>query len=561
MTSEEKTTLYLTDFPFSIKINEQDILKFLSSFSESILQIKEDKKNSEKKPLSFKVTFKDSNSANKCRKEMNLMKYKNKSIRIMWDEHDSSILYNTKNNLFFKGIPKNISPRIVYEYFLQFGDISSCKMTEDENGNHYGYGYVTFYNPEDAKKALDNTKEKNIEIFENNFIEISFFQKKNERIIKSNDVFNLNMQKLYITNFPDKFSTSDLLSLCKQYGTVQSCNIFIDNYNKNFGLVQFSSEKEAKDICNKLDGKEIEGLKLNVKLYQQNNQKINSGCNLYIRNIPLSAKEQDLINIFNKYGKITSVKIEMYKKENNMLSKGFGYLSFDNSESAEKAMDDLNGKYLPGFEAWSKTLLIEPFLSKQEREMNTLSYFNYSNQEINSNNNDNNSNKIIPQTTTVNFNNISININQYNTNMQYINNNQFNIFQQYQNTLFNYNQFLNYNYNNFHNNRNYYNNNNYKRNRRLNKKGNKDFDWASFNKLETEKEKREFLGEILYKKISDNEEIKNNEIDSDKIGKITGMIIALPYFNDVLQITLKKDLLNKRIKEALELIQNLKKDK
>ena len=39
------------------------------------------------------------------------------------------------------------------------------------------------------------------------------------------------------------------------------------------------------------------------------------------------------------------------------------------------------------------------------------------------------------------------------------------------------------------------------------------------------------------------------------------MIIALPYFNDVLQITLKKDLLNKRIKEALELIQNLKKDK
>ena len=193
MTSEEKTTLYLTDFPFSIKINEQDILKFLSSFSESILQIKEDKKNSEKKPLSFKVTFKDSNSANKCRKEMNLMKYKNKSIRIMWDEHDSSILYNTKNNLFFKGIPKNISPRVVYEYFLQYGDISSCKMTEDENGNHYGYGYVTFYNPEDAKKALDNTKDKQIKIFENNIIEISFFQKKNERIIKSNDVFNLNM--------------------------------------------------------------------------------------------------------------------------------------------------------------------------------------------------------------------------------------------------------------------------------------------------------------------------------------------------------------------------------
>ena len=558
MTSlEEKTTLYLTDFPTSTKITEQDISQFLSSYSESILQIKEDKKKS----LSFKVTFKDPVIANKCRTEMNLKKYKNKSIRIMWDEHDTSIVYNTSNNLFFKGIPKNISPRKVYEYFLQFGDISSCKMTEDENGSHYGYGYVTFYEAKDAKTALDSTKEKQIELFENNFIEISFFQKKNERIIKSNDFNSSNNQKLYITNFPSNFQTKDLLSLCKEYGTVQSCNIFIDNYNKNFGIVQFSSEKEAKEILYKLDGKEIQGLKLNVKLYQPH-KKINSGCNLYIRNIPLSAKENDLIKIFNKYGKVTSARIETYKKDDNMLSKGFGYLSFDNSESAEKAMDDLNGKYLPGFESWSKTLVIEPFLSKQEREMNTLSYFNYSNQEINSNNtDDSNINKIVPQTTTVNFNNINININQYNTNMQYISNNQFNLFQQYQNTFFNYNQFLNYNYN-FHNNRNYYNNNNnYKRNRRFNKKGNKDFDWVAFNKLETEKEKREFLGEILYKKISENEEIKNNKIDNEQIGKITGMIIALPYFNDVLQITLKKDLLNNRIKEALELLQNLNKDK
>ena len=114
----------------------------------------------------------------------------------MWDEHDSKIVYNTSNNLFFKGIPKNISPRKVYEYFLQFGDISSCKMTEDENGSHYGYGYVTFYEAEDAKTALDSTKEKQIELFENNFIEISFFQKKNERL----QVLQENSSIYYVNN-------------------------------------------------------------------------------------------------------------------------------------------------------------------------------------------------------------------------------------------------------------------------------------------------------------------------------------------------------------------------
>ena len=592
MTLEEKTTLYLTDFPLSSKITEQDILKYLSPFSESILQIKEDKKDPEKqRPLSFKVIFKDSSSANKCRIEMNLQKYKNKSIRIMWDEHDTSILYNIKNNLFFKGIPKNISPRTVYEYFLQFGDISSCKMTEDETGSHYGYGYVTFYNPEAAKAALDNTKEKQIEIFENNFIEISFFQKKNERIIKSNDVNNINNQKLYISNFPENFSTFDLKDLCKEYGEVQSCNIFINNYNKNFGLVQFSSEKEAHEVKNKLDGKEIQGLKLNVKLYQQNIQKkINSGSNLYIRNIPLNAKEDDLIKVFSKYGKVTSARIEMYKKDNNLLSKGFGYLSFDNSESAEKAKEELNGKYLLGFESWTKTLIIEPFLSKKERLLaenkdfdDSLSYLSYYNQETNENN-ISNINKIYPQKAMFNFNNINININQYNTNSQYINNingkikienNQFNIFQQFPNAIFNYNQFMNFNFQNNTHFKNHYNkfyrrdkakrkgkeyrhynedNETYKTNSDSNESLSKDGINIAFNKMKTEEEKREFLGEIIFKKIEENEIIKKFNINKEQIGKITGMIIGLPSFNEIIKISKKSDLLKSRIEEALRLM-------
>ena len=428
--NKENTILYLTDFPSSYKTSEQDIKIFLNSFSESILEIKEDKVF----PLSYKVFFRDYSAANKCRKEMNLKKIKNKSIRIMWAEKDTKILHNVKNNLFFKGIPKNISPRNVYEYFSQFGDISSLKMTEDDNGIHYGYGYVTFYNDEDTKKAMDNTKDKKIEKFEGVIIDISFFQKKQERF-DSNSLGNSNKQKLYITNLPHDFTTSQLNSLCKEYGTVQSCNIFIDNNNKNFGIVKFSSEKEAEEIRSKLDGKEIEGLKLNVQLYQTKKEK-NLGCNLHIRNIPLIAKEEDLIKIFSKYGKVISVKIEKEIKDNKVINKGFGYLSFDNAESADKALNDLNGKYLPGFESWSRTLIIELFLSKKERqlkenlennnEFNLLNYFSYNNGQENNNNfnnynninnfNNNNIGKIF------NFNNINININQYNNNIPYINN-------------------------------------------------------------------------------------------------------------------------------------------
>ena len=371
MNPQEKTMLYLTDFPNTITI--PDVQEFLSKYLENIVFINADQnqKNKEKrKPLAIKVLFKNYESANKCRTEMNLRKMRNKSIRIMWDEKDSSIRYNTKSNLYFKGIPQKITTREVYEYFMKFGDISSCKMTEDDNGNHYGYGYITYYNSDDAQKALENTKDK--KIFDSNIFEISYFQKRNERLINSAEI---NKQKIYISNLPKNYTTENLSQLCKEYGEVKSCNIFIDNLGKNFGIIQFSSENEAKDVVTKLDGKEIEGVKLIVKLYQtkfehkqflenstQRLNEQNSKCNLHIRNIPFTAKEDDLVKVFNKYGKVTSSRIEKNKIEKKvgdgrkveLVSKGFGYVSFDNPESAQKAIEDLNGKYLPGFGRWRR---------------------------------------------------------------------------------------------------------------------------------------------------------------------------------------------------------------
>jgi hypothetical protein len=296
----------------------------------------------------------------------------------------------------------------------------------------------------------------------------------------------------------------------------------------------------------------------------------------------------------------------MYKKENDLISKGFGYVSFDNAESAEKAMGDLNGKYLPGFESWSRTLIIEPFLSRKERlmaenygniENNNEFIINYfsSNQDMNNHNkiNDfNNIGNILPQQTMFNFNNINININQYNNNTQYINNNinsnininnnQFNLIRQYPNAVINYNQFANFNYQYQNNNqyRNYNNNHgNYRRGRGRREGGwqkknyrNRQYqnteeeindknkiDRIAFNKLKTIEEKREFLGEIIFKMIEENEIIKYKNISKETVGKITGMIIELPSINEVVEVAENNDILNDRIEEALNLLAEQKK--
>jgi polyadenylate-binding protein len=561
MISQEKTMLYLTDLPFGIGI--PDIHEFLSNYLDKIILINPDqnpRNKNNRKPLAIKVLFKDYESANKCRTEMNLRKLRGKSIRIMWDERDVTIRYNTKNNLFIKGIPKNITPREVYEYFLQFGDISSCKICEDEFGNHNGYGYITYYKIEDAQKAIDESKDK--KIFDSNNIEISPFQKRNERIINSYD-----NRKIYINNIPEKYTREDLEKLCNEYGKVEDCNIFIDKICKNFGIVQFSSEKEAKEALNKLNGKEIDGNILTSKIFQTkyehkqylenstkriNEQNIN--CNLHIKNIPLTVKEEDLTKIFTKYGNVISARIEKSKVEKKeekgkfeIVSKGFGYISFDKPESAKNAMEDLDGKFLPGFESWSKPLIIELFMTKKERqlventEMNNMNYF-------------------MPQN----------NLGPYQYSFPYYSYPQTNQWlpQQFNNYSNNYSYGYKRNYNRGGNKNNYriYRNNNFRGKKNYNnrqqynneieeEKNKNKIDLTEYHNLESEQDKKDFLGEKIFKAIGDSAIASEKKIDMETIGKITGMIIELPDKKEIIEILENPAILRNRIEEALNLLE------
>ena len=564
MISQEKTMLYLTDLPFGIGI--PDIDEFLSNYRDKIILINPDQNPRNKnirKPLAIKVLFKDYESANKCRIEMNLRKLRGKSIRIMWDERDVTIRYNTKSNLFIKGIPKSVTPREVYEYFLQFGDISSCKISEDDFGNHNGYGYITYYNIEDAQKAIDESKDK--KIFDSNNIEISPFQKRNERIINSND-----NRKIYINNIPEKYTKEDLEKLCNEFGKVEDCNIFIDKICKNFGIVQFSSENEAKEALNKLNGKEIDGNRLSSKIFQtkyehkqylENSTKRineqNANCNLLIKNIPLTVKEEDLTKIFTKYGNVISSKIvksRIEKKEEKgkfeIVSEGFGYISFDKPEGAKNAMEDLDGKFLPGFESWSKPLIIELFIPKKERqlentEMNNMNYFMpqnnlgpyqytfpyYSYPQTN---------QWLPQ--------------QFNKNNNYLNNYSYGYKRNY-NRGGNKNNYRIYRNNNFRGKKNYNNRQQYNNEIEEEEKNKNKLDLTEYHNLENEQDKKDYLGEKIFKAIGDSEIAAEKKIDMETIGKITGMIIELPDKKEIIEILENPNILRNRIEEALNLLE------
>ena len=59
---------------------------------------------------------------------------------------------------------------------MKFGDISSCKLIEDIYGNHLGYGYITYYDPESSSNAIKNYNGKSI--WNNKIIEVKYLKKK-----------------------------------------------------------------------------------------------------------------------------------------------------------------------------------------------------------------------------------------------------------------------------------------------------------------------------------------------------------------------------------------------
>jgi RNA recognition motif-containing protein len=299
------------------------------------------------------------------------------------------------------------------------------------------------------------------------------------------------------------------------------------------------------------------------KQYLQNStQRINeqnANCNLIIKNIPLTAKEEDLIKIFSKYGSVTSVRIEKNKIEKKdekgkfeLVSKGFGYLSFDNPEAAKSAMENLNGKYLPGFEAWSRTLIIELFMPRHERQFVESQEFSQ-NYFMN------------PQNTPKGFQN-------------------YNYMRPYPPYPYNYlppggmyppapippygnfgnnsgfkrkrgnkNYFYG-NRNNNYKNSNYNKNNEKKKYEQTTEEPKNKFDLTEYNKLETMEDKKDFLGEKIFKAIQESPIASERKVDMETIGRITGMIIELPDHKEIIENLENPSVLNSRIEEAFKLL-------
>ena len=68
--------------------------------------------------------------------------------------------------------------------------------------------------------------------------------------------------------------------------------------------------------------------------------------NIYVANIAYSAKDQDLRELFEAFGEVTSAKIIMDKATNR--SRGFGFVEMSDDTAGKAAIEGTNGKGFHG---------------------------------------------------------------------------------------------------------------------------------------------------------------------------------------------------------------------
>ncbi|XP_025219819.1 polyadenylate-binding protein 3 isoform X4 [Theropithecus gelada] len=247
-------------------------------------------------------------------------------------------------SLYVGDLHPDVTEAMLYEKFSRAGPILSIRVCRDViTRRSSSYAYVNFQHPKDAERALDTM---NFDVIKGKPVRIMWSQR--DPSLRRSGVGNI-----FVKNLDKSINNKVLYDTVSAFGNILSCKVVCDeNGSKGYGFVHFETHEAAERAIEKMNGTLLNDRKVFVGRFKSRKEreaelgaKAKEFPNVYIKNFGEDMDDERLKDLFGKFGPALSVKV---MTDESGKSKGFGFVSFERHEDAQKAVDEMNGKELNG---------------------------------------------------------------------------------------------------------------------------------------------------------------------------------------------------------------------
>ncbi|XP_036877211.1 polyadenylate-binding protein 4 isoform X6 [Manis javanica] len=262
-------------------------------------------------------------------------------------------------SLYVGDLHSDVTEAMLYEKFSPAGPVLSIRVCRDMiTRRSLGYAYVNFQQPADAERALDTM---NFDVIKGKPIRIMWSQR--DPSLRKSGVGNV-----FIKNLDKSIDNKALYDTFSAFGNILSCKVVCDeNGSKGYAFVHFETQEAADKAIEKMNGMLLNDRKVFVGRFKSRKEreaelgaKAKEFTNVYIKNFGEEVDDESLKELFSQFGKTLSVKV---MRDPSGKSKGFGFVSYEKHEDANKAVEEMNGKEIGG-----KVIFVGRAQKKVERQ-------------------------------------------------------------------------------------------------------------------------------------------------------------------------------------------------
>lgn len=224
------------------------------------------------------------------------------------------------------GLPAEATQTKVRQYFKEYGHINNVTAFVHEKDGQSTTALIEFRSPEEAQSAL--------------LRDGKYFGQSQISVLSGYDL------TVYIANYPpvaDERYIRDLFKDCGDILSIRWPSLKV-NTHRRFCYVSFRDrDASAKAVAK--EGIVLEDKYRLLAKYSDPGRKkhregaVSEGREVHVSNLDKALTEQEIREVFSKFGKVTRVNVPVNLAGRN---RGFAYLDFETKEQAEKAAEEMN---------------------------------------------------------------------------------------------------------------------------------------------------------------------------------------------------------------------------